>query len=70
MKIQFNRPYHIEVEVVCGIWVVDITKKIVNDKEHTLLRFTPENTSIPFTFTAGPEYLRQWFREGIITIIP
>lgn len=70
MKIQFNKPYQIEAEVVCGIWVIGGIKKTVNDKEYDLLRFAPEDTSITFMFTAGPEYPRQWLREGIITIIP
>ncbi|HNW32669.1 MAG TPA: hypothetical protein PKL44_00255 [Candidatus Dojkabacteria bacterium] len=70
MKIQFNKPYRIEAEVVCGVWKVSATTQTVNDKEWFLLRFTPEDIRITFAFTAGPEYLRKWLREGIITIIP
>lgn len=68
MKIQFNMSYHIDNEVLTGIQEVHVIQKTFEDREHTLLEFSSKE--IEYTFTAGPEYLKRWIREGIITIIP
>jgi len=69
MKIQFTKPYEITKEIVDGIWEVELIKETLNQKQYALLRCS-STSHTKFKFTMGPEYLRKWLREGIVTIIP
>lgn len=66
MKIKFTKPFFIENECVTGEWKVGLFVKTTTMKDTILIC---KNTTADFQITFGSEYLRQWLKEGIVSII-